>query len=562
MRRTELSFAAYAVLVVLGLVLSLLMFFPVQLRTGFSVVFSNSYDGVIQVALVGHWYKVLIGLQRWNEIPYFYPHRDTLGYNDGVFLTGMLAAPFRAAGVDLFRAHEYALVALKAVGFISMAALLNRIVAKNSWTSVAGAVLFSVMIGTSNQAYHAQLLSLSLAPLATLLLFSAWQHHDGSIVAFLGRAAAFLAIIGGWLITSFYMAWFYLLLICIVVAVHLAFERETWRHIVRQRGGLRPAIVAIFRRRGGRYGGLAVLALISLVPFALVYGPKLRETHGHNIHSALAYALDLTDAINIGSGSLIWGGWFAALKASMPDRLPVGEFEVGFTPDVLGVLAAIMVLAAFTKRLQLTPLLRATLWGAVLLAALPLSIHGISPWWVVFRTVPGATGVRVIARVWLLIGFPVSIMLTVALDRIAALSRWRLAAVPLAAVLITSQYNTTQQVALRPDAEMKLLAEVPTPPPSCRSFVLIGAPTETESHDPFYGFYHDNVLAMLVADHINLPTLNGFATFKPADWDFSAIPPDTVLTRFARYVKAHGLDHVCVYETKLQRWDTNAFLPR
>jgi hypothetical protein len=75
--------------------LSLYLFFYQQFNSNFAVLFGDPYDGVIEAVLTGHWYKVAGLAHHWNQAFFFYPHEDTLGYNDSYLIYGVLASIFQ-----------------------------------------------------------------------------------------------------------------------------------------------------------------------------------------------------------------------------------------------------------------------------------------------------------------------------------------------------------------------------------------------------------------------------------------------------------------------------------
>ena len=516
-----------------------------QINTGFRLQYGDVYDGVIQAVLIGHWYKVVQGLHAWNQPGYFFPTPDTLGYNDGFFLYGIAAIPFRAIGLDIFRAQEAVLIVLKIFGFLTMARLLERLISPRSLASIVGAVLFTLMIGLSNQAFHGQLLSVALAPFAFSLLLDCVTCLAQPAGRFLWRWAAFMLLIGSWLITSYYIAWFFILFCFLMLSVQAAFDLRT----VISAAGL------LLRDRGVRLIGATTILVVALVPFGLTYGPKLAETHGHNIYNALAYAHAITNLVNVGPRDFVWGDAFIWLQTLMPARLQGGEFSVGFTPDVLLVLGLLLASSWRNRFARLGPVLRATMLAGVILLLVPISLHDLTPWRLVYRFIPGASGVRVISRAWLFLVFPFSILLAVFIHRLRTKPGTRVAGLAIAALLIASQISRNPPTDLDVDVQLKQLAMVPAPPSQCQTFFVVNHTPSWLVDDLIYGFYHDNVAAMLIADRIDLPTINGFASFLPPHWALSSIPPATYADRVATYVDANRIERLCSYDIDAASWN-------
>lgn len=535
---------AYAVL----LLASMAVFFERQIATGFTFVFGEPWDGGIQAVLLSHWLKTLQLLQHWNQVPYFEPYRDTLGYNDGGFITGLLTVPFRIAGLDIYRAPDCAVAIIKVAGFVFMVSLLDRLIARRSLASLFGACLFTVIIGPANQAGHTQLLTVALAPLQLLLLLNAVHRLRGDALPFLLWAAASCALMGAWLLTSYYMAWFFLLFAGALLV----------SQAVADFGSLRIAGRRLIADRAVRLVGLVVLFGVSITPFLLVYGPKLHETHGHHIAAALAYKLTLDDFINIGPGSVVWG-WLYRLALSIHPTMGRGETNVGFTPDLLLLLVVFAVLVLVNRTLRLSPALKAIAGAGLIMMILPQSIAGMSPWWLVFKIVPGASGVRVVARAWLMVAFPVCILVTCVIHHLAQSKASAWLAWGLATLAVAGQINAQPPIFLNVPQQLALLDAVPSPPSTCRNFFVVSHSPEAEQSQNVVGLYKDNVVAMVIADRLDLPTIQGFSTFNPPDWNFSAFPNATYLARVKTYVAAHGLRGVCGYDLDAHAWSDAPF---
>ncbi len=105
-----------------------IVFFRLQIWNGFSVLFSDRNDGVIEDAILEHWFNVVRSFSLWSEVSYFYPHDKTLGYTDGYFLFGLIHAIFRSVGFDPFLSSELVNVVIKSIGLAAFFAACRRIV--------------------------------------------------------------------------------------------------------------------------------------------------------------------------------------------------------------------------------------------------------------------------------------------------------------------------------------------------------------------------------------------------------------------------------------------------
>ena len=539
----------YAALLCAGF-LSIYLFFYRQFNSNFSVIFSDPYDGVIEAVLVGHWYKVVSLIHHWNQPFFFYPYEDTLGYNDSYLIYGLLSLPFRFMGINIITAQEYVHVIVKTIGFFSMLWLLNAITAKKSPINFFGAALFVLMINSSNQAVHGQLLSVAFSPLLFGIGLKAIKSISDSDKKFILWGGLFSIAYVAWLLTSFYMAWFFGLFCILVFLVALMIDYSSIKFGIRE--------LVKYKKLQSVLLGMFFIACTT--PFLLIYMPKLNQTGGHSYQLALDFSLRTWDLVNIGPGSLIWGRAFELLSAEFPGYFRGGEFAVGFTPDILLSIAVLFVLYLFNKNFKLTTLQVVLICAGAIGLLLPVSIHNWSLWWFIYHWVPGASGLRVIARLWIFIAFPCAIAVTILMHQLNSSHRHRFFSLFFATILLIGQINTIPPVGMDVQSILRIVEDMPISPVNCKLF-FVTEPSGYSSGDKINdSSYRQNVSAMLISDHANLPTINGMGSFIPADWVFSEEPHDSYLARVRGYVQVHDIKNICEYNIKNYTWKTNPFI--
>ena len=65
--------------------------------------------------------------------------------------------------------------------------------------------------------------------------------------------------------------------------------------------------------------------------------------------------------------------------------------------------------------------------------------------------------------------------------------------------------------------------------------------------------YPHNVDAMFLAELWRRPTINGFSTFNPPDWQFGDPLAAGYDARALAYIRRHGLRHVCQLDMREAR---------
>ncbi len=115
-------------------------------------------------------------------------------------------------------------------------------------------------------------------------------------------------------------------------------------------------------------------------------------------------------------------------------------------------------------------------------------------------------------------------------------------------ILLLAENLSAETAALLSRREQRAaLDAIPSPPAGCRSFFVV-APRVNE---PIYintelnALYPHNVDAMFLAEQWRVPTINGFSTFNPPDWNFADPLAADYEARVARYVARHRLQGVC-----------------
>lgn len=515
--------------------------------SGFDLGFGDRADAIIEISLLEHWRNVLMGVSAWNQPIYFHPHPGTLGYNDGYFLFG-LSYSFWRIWADPFLADTLNAATFKTIGFLASWWLVRRTLGWQMPVALLVATLFTISNGMALQAVHAQLQAIGLLPLAMILAIGAVRAEDAGQRTKARLTGGLLALLmGAWLMTGFYTAWFTLWFGCVFTACWLI-ASDNWRP---------TAALALLRAHLPTLAICGALFAVAVIPFLSVYLAKAGETGGHGYWKMLGYLVTPFDLVNTGPGNLLWGwinqglsallGLFA-VDVDLPRRVFGGEHESGF-PVFLFVLTVAAAWRVLRRRVPADPMLFAFALAIVASWALTLQLWVASPWGAIFHLVPGAKGLRVVLRYQLFLVLPVLLLVAaVYRDRLMALlAERRAVAVGLVALLLVEQLNTVSAAQLSRRDYWLPLAAVPAPPPGCRSFYAV----QTRVGEPMYrspemhAKHPHNDDSMLLAQLWGVPTLGGYSTFQPKDWVFAEPLGADYDARVARYIAAHGLRGVC-----------------
>lgn len=519
---------------------SIYLFFFKQFDSNFELIFGDKYDAVIESILVSHWYHVLHFSQIWNQPLYFFPHHDVLGYNDAYFIYGIIASIYRVLGYNLLVSQELTHITVKVIGFISMALLLKRINRGHYFINVISSMLFTLFISSTNQAYHGQLFAVAFAPFLTILLIGLTQSiKSASKKQVCLYGFSFALLYDALLLTGFYMAWFYGLCLIIFVTTCTVVNFDELRLILRSAACCKIALISV-----------VLVFVCFVVPFLIVYLPKLQETGGQNYADQIFYSLHFADVANYGPGSLVWGKLFSLIGDAHPGLWRSGEYRVGFTPDVIIVLIAAIMAILMSLQVRVAGWHKALALTVLVGMILPISVAGHSLWFFVDSIIPGAHGLRVIARLYIFIAFPAALLIALYFSALSdKYPRIRILLALLLTFMCISQINLFPPVNLTVSNEISLVSSAAFPPQYCKSFFVVHPVGEASLADkPLLG----NVQAMLLADYFELPTLDGQATFIPQNLNFDQ--RNHSLYSMHQYIINNKLANVCEYNITSKKW--------
>ena len=527
-----------------------MIFFRQVIWSSFSRLSGDDSDALIEISILEHWRATFTGLASWSQTSYFFPHSDTLGYNDGFLLHGLIYTIFRLMRIDPFLSGELVNIVLKLVGYTGFLLFARRVGLLPMTASVVGACLFTLANNSFMQAGHAQLFSVALVPVLGLSTAETVRHAmRGRLTHATLWSASTALLFGICLLTSFYTIWFYCFF-CVVAGLLAGCmtKKEEWR------GLARPAFV----QAPHRYWFLAVNIFawtVCLLPFLRVYLPTALESGMHSFNDVINYWPSLPDVLHVGSGNILFGWFDDALTAWRgPDA--GAEHLVGFSPSLI-TLALIGGVVLF-RRPRAYPrgviLLYRSMAAAVLVClALVIHVGAYSLWTVVFHVVPGAMAVRASGRFLLVLTAPICLLAAWSLAWLQNAGAHRAAILAIGALLLMGELNVAAHDMLSRPLELRRLALVQPSPRNCVAFYATGlAPKEALQSN---GFYHPNVDAMLIGAIWDIPTVNGYSSFNPSDWIFDT-SNSAYTTRVGGYALLHHLSGLCALDVGTGRWSS------
>lgn len=533
----------------LACIASIVVLFHNLFFSNFNILLGDRFDALIETNLLQHWYNVIQGKSKWDTVGYFYPFTNTLGYNDGYFLYGVFYSIFRLLGFDLFISTDLVNISLKIIGFFSFYFLAKKVFKFSFWVSLIGATAFTLGNLMAVHMRHAQLLSIAFAPLLTIFVlryFQSLKFNDSKKTLINGCFASLLLSL--WLFTSYYMAWYFILffVVCSFIFMFFCVSNKEYRNNLKIKVSLKVLIVPI------------VVLMFFLMPFLKVYLPKASETGGQSLYAVEYYAPVPYNVIDPGEYNLIFGKLTNAFFSNIDNLNRVGEFSIGLAPISLLILLITLACLSFKKiKSTFEIFIFSVCLTTVVTALFAIKFGDIFLWKFIWQYFPGAKGMRVTGRYFLFLIFPVVLVSTWFLDKIASKRGWVLFSA-LSILLILEQVNFAHNAAFNREDNKRFINSVPVPPKGCKAFYVVGQrkgefPIVTDNITISY--YPHNVDAMLISEVDNLRTINGFSTFNPPGWDFALNPLQSYMARVQNYINNNNIANgMCEFDLENLKW--------
>lgn len=498
------------------------------------------------MSILEHWNNVFHLFSHWSRPIYFFPDKHALAYNDGYLIYGAIFTLFRVAGIDPFLSGELVNATVRGIGFFAFYAAGQRILRLEWRWSLFAAGLFTICNNAYIHAVHQQLLSVSFAPALAVLLHQAHGALlEGRRRALLIFGGTFLFAYAAWLLTSFYMAWYFGLFTAVFTLAWITLAGH------QRRGRL---IQALWRHRAP----LLLLALaggLFLLPFLKLYLPKAEQTGGHSFEVTQEFIPSPLDAIDVGEGNALYGALdFALREYFYPGGSHFTERTTGFPPLLL-ILLVLSILSVLRGRpnSRETVTLRALALTSLVTWFFMMRIGSFTAYGLIFDWIPGATAIRVVSRYQIFLGAPIVALAIFYLARHSG----RLPALLVGGIcvlLIGEEINTAPVMRINRPAELARLHDLPAAPAECRAFYVTKIRPGFDNDSIIGRIYRPSVDAMLVAEIRRLPTVNGYASFIPPDYDLLEVDRRNYLERVRRYAEQNHIQGLCGIDMSTMTW--------
>jgi hypothetical protein len=448
-----------------------------------------------------HGFKWLVGQQNsfWDA-PFFYPASQVMTLSDNHLGTLLIYSSFRLLKFSQETSYQLWMLVLYTLNFFSAVYILKKMKFNVVGTSI-GAYFFAFSLPASQYFGHEQFLPRFAIPFA--IYFTLRFMKDGDIRSY----SILCCSVVYQFYCSIYMGYFLTLgVIAIILScVLIRFSDE-------------PALSILYGDSKALYVRLLVTVTSVLLLLPLMYPYYLRsKTSNKNSWELIADSLPKIKSYLLPvDSSLAWKWLLPILDTS---ALGGARLFFGIFP-ILALIAITLVCLRFMKTRSLKTEL-VVIVAIVIITIQTLNISGYSMYKLLYF-LPGVSSIRVVSRVVLIDLFLLSILLASVITLVSDLLKKASMSIKLIATSILIVLFILDQLIIAADIPHysklesqsrynKVVSRILSKDPSSKVFVYL---PEDSHDDPVV----DTLDAMLAAQVLNIPTVNGYSGYWPKDY--------------------------------------------
>jgi hypothetical protein len=402
--------------------------------------------------------------------------------------------------------------------------------------------------------YRIQLATVAFLPAFAILLYLTIKYlNSNNRKLYLIYGSLFSFLFGLWCFTCLYASYFFFIFLLIFLFVNIVFNFSKIAFIANQ---VKKFYVSSFF--------IVIAFAISLIPFVITFYPKSQESKPRSLDAVIYSTVRIEELMQVGSNNLFNYPVFQSfIRFISPNYLPDLNWEyynMGFTLtiSIFFIFGLIGFLRNFkTLKSNLVYQLGVTSFLFILLI---INVFGKSLWLYVYNYFPGGKALGVISVSLIFLAFPIYVFVVYYISNVI---KKKIILFPIIFVLIISEINSPI-LKLDRSKEIEMNFTVSPPAIECNSFYVSGWDNQ-ESNPGYWEWFNNqyahNVSAMLLSQKLNIPTLNGMASFIPKDYDLvgpngTAFSPnsDEYKERISNYVNDRNLEKVCRLDLNSKIW--------
>lgn len=546
------------IIVVLVLAFCEWLFFRNVIGTGRGALIGDRGDGRLTTLLTEHWWNFFNGQEKFSEIAMFYPQKEVIGYTDLFLGYGIMHSILRLTGLNMFVSYKWTIVLTHVLGTVSMYYLLKKKLRISTLWSLFGTIAFCFSDTLARNLGHTQLGAVAYLPLLCIFIIGFIDNirtrHKRNIYAY---------CLIGWLVlltyTSWYMACFTGLFCLMLFGVYCICLKSNGIKVV-------PLFGQTIKTVGRDIIGYSIFAGLLYIPFIRIYIPILKSTAGYSYDLCTAFMPEFIDIINVSEGNFLLGWFIKYLELS--SRGYSTEVAEGFSIVLLFMFFLTWLLLYKRKLIdkeeerdtyKILVLSAVYITIAVgMLCVIRLSANGVSFWLLVYTLVPVVRSMRAIARFYLWLSFPMSVVTAYLANKYLLFDRKHLqgfVCVSAIVLVFLSNINRTgvSQSWNYPD-ELKFVSSVSAPPEEVECFYIIDS-IDSEQKNGLFSNVKRQVDAFEIATVHSLKTINGYSGQFPDGWDgINNIYSKRYENNVFWWIDDNNIKNVYAYDIATDKW--------
>lgn len=517
-----------------------------------SKLIGDIIDARLNNLIVEHWFQFFCGNENLNNLNIFYPIENTLSYTD--MLLG-LAIPYsllRLFGMNMFLANKIVLILTHVIGSLTLYYLFKNKFKCNILCSLIGMSLFSYSSAYYTKTGHTQLFTISLLPIFIYFIYNFFENlnvKNSKIRYAFGTLSCAMYILI--MYTSFYIAWFTALFICILSVIFiilLYFNKINGLKLIWNYVKLNFKEILFY----------ILFSIICVIPFFLMYIPTLK-LFGARGYPAVMLP-NLIDFFNVSPENLILGKLIRKFVAYFNIN---GEHFVGFSIITI-ILFIYALFLYFRKTLNINKsniilnedkiniLLNLSVIVSILISFILLFQNNyVSLWFFVYKLFPGGSAIRAPIRYNMFLTLPISIVVANMLMRLKNKSNYKL--IFIFGLTYLFNFNIIGVYSYWNINDMnKFLESVPEPPSNCKIIYIIDSNKDNKKISSNEKY---NLDAWMIANKYNLKTINGYSGQGPYDWNaYLCAGSKDISIDAENWKKKYNIEGLYYYDLATNEW--------
>jgi hypothetical protein len=501
----------------------------------------NAGDSRFNLYILEHFYQCLIGtVDSFINAPFFYPWPKTIGFSDTHWITGLIYAVLRAAGMDGIDAFASWFAIGNLLNFLAAYFVFRKFGLRDLGAAV-GAFLYAFSLPVTFQFTHVQLAYRAGVPFAVYFLQCYLDSRNPVAGAFLVFLVALQTA------CTFYIGIFSLLLLAGWMLGWGILKIQNQVGIVAAVRGLLPDLSE--RRRNGM---AFVIIMIAMMTLTVVILPNVEAAKVYGFKRGwgeIRDGLPSLESYFLAFHSHIW--W--RNEGKLPS-LPLW-WEQNLFPGLLMMLG---VGASFRGGGQHQRILLLARTSLLFLVAITISIFGISLYFLISK-LPGFDAIRSVSRVILVILLPAALLAGSLIELLWDSKKYLLCARIAAVILCTfTIYEAADIIQIRDvknhwierlEVLRRQISHIKTP--IGRNDVLVILQSDKSVNN--WNEFENELDAMLLSQQMGIRTLNGYSGNLPAGWKKMCFAEDILnnISAAQAFRKKHGYPEFSIAEGDL-----------